>query len=92
MNINPHGYLLIDWERVCDQCDEIQAAHDKASDSAEYGINLYEFIHTSEDDLHGMAERWWIGLSAKRREKLLQEKAESLRANLAAIECELNIL
>ena len=84
------GYRLIKWERVCDQCPAIEAAHDRASEGAEYGINFHEFINTA-DGLGELAAVWWTELPKERRMELLRERERDLTGLLEALKQEIKL-
>jgi len=82
------GYRLIDWPYVCDQSPLIQAAHEEASDDAEYSVDFYEFINRA-GGLQKMAEQWWMEQPWERRIELLRDKKRDLLAHITAIEQEI---
>lgn len=88
--MSAYGYSLIKWERVCDQCPQIRAAHDRASEGAEYGINFYEFINTA-DGLGELASAWWTELPKERRIELLRERERDLTGLLEALRQEIQL-
>lgn len=86
--ISDNAWGLLDWQYVCSQAPGVATKHEHASDSAEYGVNFFEFIET-EEGLTKDVEKWWKGLSEDERLKILEEKAACVRNILDDLEIEI---
>lgn len=73
-----HPWELLKWDYVCDQSPDIQLAYEKANDSAEYGVNWYEFINNISHTPHfsTTADKWWNSLPHERQLELLKKELD----------------
>ena len=70
----------MDFEYLCDQCSGVQSAHERASERAEYGVNFFEFIYTTDIDLRKMIEKWWYNdLTLQRRTEIIEARYKELK-------------
>lgn len=79
------GWTVLRWGHVCDQAPGVRQALDEASSQAEYGVNFFEFIHTTEG-LEKHAQEWWDSLSADEQKTLLANRVKELKDALARAE------
>lgn len=70
----------MDFEYLCDQCPEVQEEYDREYNSAEYGLNWYEFINTTPYNLRAMVEKWWYNdLTLQRRNEIVNARYKEFK-------------
>ena len=79
-----HWSVVLSLEDACERCGSVNRAWEAASDSAEYGMNWYEFINT-DDRVSEYLDKWWEAVPSAEKRAMLADEIDRLSQKLAVL-------